>query len=181
MPDVLFERFLRIENLRRAWHLAYHDSREAFIEDALGHEDFAAQLDPYLRDLQRRLLFGSYEPRPLLRIDVPKTSLAVRPGAAPEIEDSIVMFAIMLQISPPIDRRMSEGVYAYRVSARRPSRAIFEHRDLAFLRRRTRRKIAAFKEWYEVWPMFEEEAIDSYQRRGFKYLSVSDIAAYFET
>jgi hypothetical protein len=180
MPDSLFERFLRIENLRRAWHLAYHDSREAFLPDALGHEDFAAQLDPYLRDLQRRLRLGSYEPRPLLRIDVPKSSLAVRPGATPEIEDSIVMFAIMLQIAPPLDRRMSDGVYAYRVSSRRPSRAIFEHRDLAFLRRRTRRQVAAFKEWYQVWPSFEAEAIDSYEAQGFRYLSVSDIAAYYE-
>lgn len=180
MPDGLYQRFLRIENLRRAWHLAYHDSREAFLEDALGHEDFAAELEFSLRDLQRRLRSGSYEPRPLKRIDVPKSSLAVRPGATPEVEDSVVMFGIMLQIASQLDRRISDSVYAYRVSSRRPSRTIFEHRDLAFLRKRTRRRIAAFKQWYQVWPMFEAEGIDSYKRQGFRYLSVSDIAAYYE-
>src|SRR3970040_427314 len=115
MADELFYRFLKIESLRRAWHLAYADARDAFLKDALGHEDFASQLEIHLRDLQRRLRSGAYEPRPLLRIDIPKSSLAVRPGATPEIEDSIVLVEILLQIAPPLDKRFSDAVFAYRV------------------------------------------------------------------
>jgi len=180
MADELYHEFLKITALRRAWHLAYEDARDAFLEDPLGYEDFAAELEIHLQDLQRHVRSGTYEPRPLKRVDVPKTSLAVRPGTVPEIEDGIVMFAIMSQIAPLIDKKMSDSVYAYRVGSTRPASTLFEHRDLRFLRRKTKRRAAIFREWYAQWPAFQEEGVKLYLRRGYRYLSVSDIAAYYE-
>ena len=90
MADDFYSRLSQLPLLRRAWHLARNDARTAFMLDAFRYSDFAFRLEDHLRGLSHGLQNGTYHPKPLLTIDVPKSSLSVRPGSVLSIEDRIV-------------------------------------------------------------------------------------------
>ena len=115
MPKDLYDNLSDIEILRRAWHLARNDSRTDFMFDPYRFSDFAFRLDVHLQGIQRNLKAKMYHPNPLLTIDVPKSSLAVRPGSVLSIEDKIVMFAIAILIAPILDKKLPDTVYSWRL------------------------------------------------------------------
>jgi hypothetical protein len=54
-------------------------------------------------------------------------------------------------------------------------------RDFPFLKSRTiQRRLRLMESWYLQWPAFAAELEVAYEKEGFKYLVVSDIASYFE-
>lgn len=184
MAKDLYEKLLSMDLLRRAWHLARNDSRTAFVSDPIRYNDFAADLEDNLRGLRDALASGDYHPSPLLRIDVPKSTLAVRPGSFPQIEDLIVGFAIVVLIAPKIDKHLSEGVYSYRLKEKHDRDRLFRDVQILkhpFLKRQTiQERIDIAEPWYGVWPEFTKVTRLAYEQKGFNYLGVSDIAAYFE-
>ena len=70
--------------------------------DAYRYEDFAFWLEDNLKIILTELQRGDFRPKPLLKVDVPKSSLAVRPGSVVDIEDRVVLFAITCLIAPII-------------------------------------------------------------------------------
>jgi len=100
MDNRLYKKLSSINVLKRAWHLVRNDARTDFIPDNYRYSDFGFNLEDNLKCIQEDLLGESYYPKPLLEIDVPKSSLAVRPGSVPEIEDRIVTYAIIYLIAP---------------------------------------------------------------------------------
>jgi len=184
MGKDLYQKLLSKDVLRRAWHLARSDSRTAFVMDPIRYNDFAFDLDDNLQGLKEALSSGDYHPRPLLKIDVPKSTLAVRPGSFPQIEDLIVGYAIVILIAPKIDKHLSEGVYSYRLKKKPDRDSLFKDVQILkhpFLKQRTiQSRVDIVEPWYGVWPQFARETRLAYQEKGFNYLGVSDIAAYFE-
>ena len=181
MPD-LYSQLSDITLLRRAWHLARHYSRSHFIADAYRYSDFAYRLDDRLRHISQSLALQTYHPSPPLKIDIPKSTLSVRPGTVLEIEDMIVLFAITLSIARQLDRKLPDSVYSWRVKEN--SDEIFKDIEilrLPFLKGETiRRQIDISESWYEQWPEFIEEMEYAYEKQGYTFLVISDIAAYFE-
>lgn len=184
MAGDLYNKLLSLSLLRRSWHLARSDSRGDFMIDAYRYEDFAFWLEDNLKIILTALERGDYHPRPLLKIDVPKSSLAVRPGSVLDIEDRIVLFAITCLIAPILDKKLPETVYSYRLKEKFDRDELFKDRELLefpFLKRRTiERQIPLFEPWYGQWPLFDKEARFAFEGENFRYLSVSDISAYFE-
>ncbi len=170
--------------LRRAWHLARKDSRSDFMLDPYRYSDFAFRLDDHLHGISESLSTLSYHPKPLLTIDVPKSSLAVRPGSVLEIEDRVVLFAIARLIAPHLDRLLPPGVCSWRVKKKAEADPLFEDHEVLrfpFLKRRTIQKRIEFVEpWYEGWPRFMRKLEFAYEKQGYRFLVVSDIVAYFE-
>jgi len=126
----------------------------------------------------------SYRPKPLLTIDVPKSSLSVRPGSVLEIEDKIVLFGIACLIAPLLDRKLPGNVYSWRVKEGTKGKGLFHDHEILkfpFLKSRTIRKRIEFVEpWYGVWPRFIQDLEYAYEKEGYQFLVVSDIVAYFE-
>jgi hypothetical protein len=184
MSTDLYDKLSDLNLLRRAWHLARKDSRTDFMADPYRYSDFAFRLDDHLKGICQSLATMSYHPRPLLTIDVPKSSLAVRPGSVLEIEDRIVLFAIARLIAPPLDKLLPAGVYSWRVRKDADKGDLFAGREilrLPFLKRRTiQRRIEFVEPWYELWPRFVKKVEYAYEREGYRFLAVSDIVAYFE-
>jgi len=89
MANDFYDKLADLSLLRRAWHLARNDSRTDFMFDPYRFSDFAFHLDDHLNGIARSLKLGSYHPKPLQTIDVPKSSLSVRPGSVLSIEDKI--------------------------------------------------------------------------------------------
>lgn len=184
MAKSLYDKIASKESLKKAWHYVRKDAKDDFLPDLLNYQDFAANLEDNLLSIRERLLNNSYQPKPLLEIDVPKSNLAVRPGSAPEIEDRIVTMAIAYVVVPIIDVKISPNVYSDRVKEDyKKSDSLFKDIDEfknAFLKQMTIIKFNIFEEWYEQWPDFADKTIRIYEKEGFNYLVTSDIVSYFE-
>jgi len=184
MADELFKKLATPELLKRAWHLARNDARSGFIFDSLRYADYAFRLDNYLEALAEDLRRGGYRPQPLLSIDVPKSSLSVRPGTSIAISDRIVLFAVVYLIAPRLDRKLPREVYSWRLKKKPSKKELFEEHELikfTFLKSRTiRRRIDIAEPWYRVWPRFVKDTRVAFEEEGYSYMVVSDITAYFE-
>ena len=181
----LWRQLLTEEVLTRGWHLARLDSRNDFTEDLFSTDVYGFDLKHRIRETINRIQTGTYQPRPLLRMEVPKGALAFRPGTVVPIADRVVLSAIILLMAPLIDAKLSKSVYSWRIKDPPPKKgSIFRETaitDLPFLKKGTiRREVDPFEPWYQLWPMFDAEARNVFLDKGYRYLATSDIAAYFE-
>lgn len=184
MSDLLYKKLWDLETLKRAWHLARVDTRTDFIMDSFRYNDFAFRLEENLQSISVALKNGAYHPKPLINIDVPKSTLSVRPGSVVSIEDRIVLFAITLLIAPRLDKKLLKTVYSYRVKKKKDKRSLFKDLEILkfpFLKGKTiRKRIDIIEPWYGQWPKFAEKTTRVFEEEGYNFLTVSDISAYFE-
>jgi len=184
MADSLYKKLCNINILRRTWHLARSDTRTDFIQDSFRYNDFAFNLDKNLQAISTALKEERYHPNSLLCIDVPKSTLSVRPGSITSIEDRIVLFAITMLIAPKLDSKLPKTVYSYRLKEEFDKRSLFKDLEILkfpFLKRKTiYQQIDIVEPWYGQWPKFIEKAVYAFENEGYKFLTVSDISAYFE-
>jgi len=180
----LYKKLLSLDLLKRAWHLARNDSRTDFVLDPYRYNDFAFRLDDNLKGILLKLESGTYRPQPLIEIDVPKSSLSVRPGTVMEIEDRVVLFAILCLIAPIMDKKLPKTVYSYRLKTKFDRNTLFQDGDILsfpFLKKSTiQHRLQIFEPWYGQWPLFLEQSQFAYEKDGYRFLSISDISAYFE-
>jgi len=184
MNNKLYSKLCNIDVLKRAWHLVRNDARNDFIHDTYNYSDFGFNLEENLNSIKEDLLRENYYPKPLLEIDVPKSSLAVRPGSIPEIEDRIVTYAIIYLIAPCLDKKLPEGVYSYRLKSGEIRDRLFQDHEVLkfpFLKKKTiQERIDIVEPWYEQWPIFIEKSKCTFKQEGYRYLAISDIVSYFE-
>lgn len=184
MDNLLYKKLCSLDVLKRAWHLVRNDARTDFIYDSYNYSDFGFDLENNLKNIIESLLNEKYYPKPLLEIDVPKSSLAVRPGSVPHIEDRIVTYAIIYLIAPYLDKRLPNGVYSYRLKSEAKRDRIFKDNDILefpFLKKKTiLQRIDIIEPWYEQWPTFIKESKYSFEIEKYNFLVISDIVSYFE-
>lgn len=68
--------------LKIAANYVHDDKKDDFVPDPFRNQDYLFNLQDNLDRLSRSLKNGTYHPRPLKEIDVPKSGLAVRPGTS---------------------------------------------------------------------------------------------------
>lgn len=152
--------------------------------DPYRYSDFAFKLDDHLKSLSQSLATRNYHPKPVLTIDVPKSTLSVRPGSVLALEDMIVLFAVAYLIVRQLDRKLPDSVYSWRVKKGAKDHDLFHDHEILkfpFLKRQTiQKQIDIIEPWYGVWPQFIQDMEYVYEKEGYQFLVVSDIAAYFE-
>jgi hypothetical protein len=123
----------------------------------------------------------------LIEIDIPKTSLSVRPGNVLPIEESTLLHAIIYLLAPKLDAALSEHVHSYRLHPEwkkrvKKGRSLFHDTELAlpFLKQQTIRALDPFEAWYEAWPEFVKAAAKAAKVEGYTHVTKTDISAYFE-
>ena len=181
----LWEKLLQPKVLKHGWHVSRNDGRVDFVEDQLSIDVFANNLAENISEISKRLATNTYEIRPLLRIDVPKGTLAVRPGSVSTFHDRVVLFSIVLLLAPYIDKKYPDSVYSYRLkkggNIRKSLFVDTDVVDVPFLKKTTiLKQIDPFEPWYGNWPKFDEVTRKTFSSDGYRHLAVSDIAAYFE-
>lgn len=188
MPKDLYDKLCRLETLKVAANYCFDDIKDNFILDIFGFQDYYFNLESNLKVLANQIKSGTFNPHPLLDIDVPKTGLSVRPGSVLHIEDHIVMYAIAYLLAPLLDKFLPSNVYHFRVRKKdgRPDpEKLFESQEpnfdgIVLLSKQIRKTIETFEDWYEAWPEFVSDAQELYEKQGFRYLVETDISAYFE-
>ena len=88
--------------LRRAWLAVKRTGGGAGV-DGMTIQKFEADLALELEGLRQELMNGNYEPRPIRRIMVPKTSGGLRPLALWALRDRIAQRAIYDLVAPPFE------------------------------------------------------------------------------
>lgn len=183
MPKNIYNEIISKDNLLRAWDHVRYDAIDDFAPDVFGYDDVGANINELIKIIHNGLSSHDYQAYPLKHIDVPKSTLAVRPGSVPEIEDRIVSYAILNVIAPEIDKRISDNVYSYRLKKnyKKSKTGLFEsRRDIPFLKKDTIRKTIPFEHWSYAWPAFYETSKRLYEESDYNFLTISDVSAYFE-
>src|SRR5680860_333267 len=181
----LWKELLTTETITRGWHLARADTKQDFSEDLYSTDVYGQDLKHHVQETINRIRTSTYQPRPLFRMEVPKGTLAFRPGTVISIQDRVVLSAIVLLVSPEIDKALPKSVYSWRLKDPIPKKGpIFSETDitdLPFLKKKTiREQVDPFEGWYQLWPEFDEKTRRVFLKDGYRVLATSDIAAYFE-
>lgn len=183
--DGLWKELVKPVSLKRGWHLARAYMDKDFAEDIYSADVIASDIESYIAEISNRLSTNTYLPRPLFHVEVPKGSLAIRPGSVISVSDRIVLSAIICLIAEVIDQKFPDSVYSWRLKKPIPKKGgIFKEDtiiDMPYLKKATiRQNIDPFEPWYANWPEFDKKSRETFGSDGYWYLATSDIAAYFE-
>lgn len=75
---------------------------------------YEENLEENLYKLWNRMSSGSYFPKPVLRVEIPKGDGGTRPLGVPTVEDRVAQTVVMLTLQPEMERCFHEDSYAYR-------------------------------------------------------------------
>ncbi len=159
--DSLWKKLTTPKILKRGWHLARLDTKQDFLEDLFSTDVYGVDLEFNIRETTNRLSTDTYQPHPLLRMEVPKGSLGFRPGAVIPIQDRVVVSAIVMLLAPEIDEKLPDCVYSWRLKRPLPQKGpIFQGTDIIdipYLKKGTiRAAVDPFESWYDIWPEFDK-------------------------
>jgi RNA-directed DNA polymerase len=105
-------------------HLKAPQLREAYLRlrkdaasgvDGMTWAEYGEGLEAHLQDLQDRLHRGSYHPKPVRRVMIPKSDGKERPLGIPSLEDKIVQQAVRAILEPIYEREFIGFSYGFRL------------------------------------------------------------------
>ena len=82
--------------------------------DGVTWEEYGADLDARLLDLQDRVHRGSYHPQPVRRVHIPKGDGRTRPLGIPALEDKVVQQAVRMVLEPIYELMFLGFSYGFR-------------------------------------------------------------------
>ena len=100
-------------NLHQAWSKVYENQGCAGV-DHQSLENFAERLNNNLETLRNEVLYQSYRPLPLLRVEIEKPSGGKRPLSIPCVRDRVLQTAVTRLIEPLFEAEFEECSFAYR-------------------------------------------------------------------
>jgi RNA-directed DNA polymerase len=120
-PD-LIERTLERGNMLRALQ-AVEANRGAAGVDGMKVGQLRSYLREHWAEIKEQLLKGTYEPRPVRRVDIPKSGGGTRMLGIPTVLDRLIQQAIHQTLSPLWDEAFSPHSYGFR-PGRRAAQAV---------------------------------------------------------
>src|SRR5271169_5430224 len=101
------------ENLREAWRRVKANQGSAGVDGItiVGLSDYLKQHGPAIRE---QLLNGTYEPKPVRRVEIPKPDGGVRKLGIPTVLDRLIQQAVMQVLQKRWDRTFSDHSYGFR-------------------------------------------------------------------
>ncbi|MFN2442120.1 MAG: group II intron reverse transcriptase/maturase [Thermoanaerobaculia bacterium] len=109
----LIDKVYREESLHVAWKQVKARKGGGGV-DNVSVETFATRADKRLRRLSEQLREGSYEPRPVKRVWIPKGGGKLRPLGVPVIIDRVVQTSLLHAIEPIFERKFAACSYGFR-------------------------------------------------------------------
>jgi RNA-directed DNA polymerase len=110
----LIDKVTRLDVLEEAW-AKVHSNAGACGVDGITVERFSKDSHKSLLELQEHLKNGSYQPKPVRRVWIPKPGSAEkRPLGIPTVRDRVVQTALKMVIEPVFEREFAEQSYGFR-------------------------------------------------------------------
>src|ERR1022692_3052326 len=109
----LMEEVCERENLREAWRRVKANKGSAGVDGITigGLTDYLKQHGPAIRE---QLLNGTYEPKPVRRVEIPKPDGGVRKLGIPTVLDRLIQQAVMQVLQRSWNHTFSESSYGFR-------------------------------------------------------------------
>jgi RNA-directed DNA polymerase len=111
--DRLMEEVCERENLKEALRQVKANKGSAGIDRMT-----VGQLSDYLKqhwpEIREQLLNGTYEPKPVRRVEIPKPDGGVRKLGIPTVLDRLIQQSVMQVLQRSWDRTFSDGSYGFR-------------------------------------------------------------------
>jgi RNA-directed DNA polymerase len=109
----LIDKVIREESLRAAWERVEERKGGGGV-DGMSIRSFAARADKRLERLSEQLREGTYEPRAVKRVWIPKGDGKRRPLGVPTIIDRVVQTSIRNAVEPIFERKFADCSYGFR-------------------------------------------------------------------
>jgi RNA-directed DNA polymerase len=112
--DNLMERILERDNVKRAWQRA-KSKKGAPGSDGMRLDEFPAYAREHWSEIRQSLMDGSYQPRPVRRVVIPKPrGKGERKLGVPCVIDRVIQQAILQVLTPIFDPGFSESSFGSR-------------------------------------------------------------------
>jgi RNA-directed DNA polymerase len=111
--DQLMEQVVARGNVRAAL-ARVRENRGSPGVDGMTVEELPQYLMEHWREVREQLLAGTYQPRAVLRREIPKRDGGVRELGIPCVLDRLIQQAILQVLQPRFDPRFSEHSYGFR-------------------------------------------------------------------
>ena len=82
--------------------------------DGISFEEYETELGNNLYKLWNRMSSGSYFPKPVMAVEIPKKNGGIRVLGVPTIEDRVAQMTVKLYVEPKLDGLFHEDSYGYR-------------------------------------------------------------------
>jgi RNA-directed DNA polymerase len=109
----LIDKVCQPVTLQAAWRKVAANAGAAGV-DRQSVEQFAVRAEQYLGELEAALKAGSYEPKAVLRVEIPKGAGKMRPLGIPAVKDRIVQTALKFVIEPIFEKEFLDTSYGFR-------------------------------------------------------------------
>lgn len=109
----LYDRMLSREGLVKAFKKVKSAKGSAGV-DGQSINDFATSLAANIDQLLAELREKSYQPQPVLRVEIPKPAGGIRLLGIPSVRDRVVQQALLNILQPIFDRHFHPSSYGYR-------------------------------------------------------------------
>lgn len=115
--SVLLQAALTTENLRRAFKRVRANKGAAGV-DGLDISQTASYLVTAWPHIREQLLLGTYRPKPVRRVTIPKPDGGERELGIPTVTDRLIQQALLQVLQPILDPSFSEHSYGFRPGRR---------------------------------------------------------------
>jgi RNA-directed DNA polymerase len=110
----LYDRIFRSDILRQAWEEVRRNGGSAG-QDGVSIEDVEREgVEQFLREIEQDLKAGTYRPKPVLRVYIPKADGRQRPLGIPTVRDRVVQQACKMVIEPIFEANFQDNSYGFR-------------------------------------------------------------------
>ena len=109
----LLERILATENMELAWKRVRANKGAPGV-DGITIDAFPDRFRPLWSDIRASLATGSYLPKPVLRVEIPKPTGGFRPLGIPTVLDRLIQQSIAQILTPIFDPDFSESSFGFR-------------------------------------------------------------------
>jgi RNA-directed DNA polymerase len=110
----LYDRIFRPDILSQAWEEVRRNGGSAGV-DGVSIEDVEREgVEQFLSQIAQDLKAGTYRPKPVLRVYIPKAEGKQRPLGIPTVRDRVVQQACKLVIEPIFEANFRDSSYGFR-------------------------------------------------------------------
>ncbi len=109
----LLEQILSRENMETAWKRVKANKGAPGV-DGITIEQFPDHTRPLWEEIRASLAAGSYQPKPVLRVEIPKPTGGTRPLGIPIVLDRLIQQSIAQVLTPIFDPEFSASSFGFR-------------------------------------------------------------------